>query len=161
MRRLTSFIGVMLLALQVSGWGTVFAASFCPHAAGIAQLAVMESHCGYRSAEPPHHAGSDHQAMQGMEMMPAVQQHDGGFSFPIGQFAATCLHCMERSNSPFTAVSPHVLSLQKHDAGTPVEKSAMPVASLINPFSPKFIATQNAPPGAAHRKHLLLGVFLI
>jgi len=153
----------MLLSLLVSGWGNVFAAAFCPHIASNHRKTMMEGHsCHLEMAEPSSHSASHQQAMNGMEMTtPAAQQQGDSRIIPVGQFIGTCSHCVEKDSSPVTASVSRELSSQKRDAGAPVEKSAMPVDTLTTFFSPKFVATQNAPPGTANRKHLLLGVFLI
>jgi hypothetical protein len=162
MRRLISFTGIILLALLVSGWSSIFAASFCPHAAGKKAAAMMEGHsCGREGAEQSHHSESQRQAMDGMEMMPAAKDDGDGAFVPVGQLIGTCSHCLGQNDSPITAANARELNVQKRDAGAPVAESAIPLAPPVVFFSPKFIATQNAPPGGANRKHLLLGVFLI
>ena len=115
--------------------------------------------CHREGAEQSSRSASHQQAMDGMEMMPAAQPNSE--VLPIGQFSGTCSHCMEKDSAPIAAAISRELNLQKHDAGASVEKSATPMATLTTFFSPKFVATQNAPPGTANRKHLLLGVFLI
>jgi hypothetical protein len=161
MRRLTSFTGIMLLSLLVSGWGNVFAAAFCPHIASKHRTRMMEGHsCHLEMTEPS--SPTSQQAMDGMEMTTPVAQRSGDSRIiPVGQFTGTCSHCLEKDNSPVTPAISRELSSQKRDAGASLEKSATPVAALTTFFSPKFVATQNAPPGTANRKHLLLGVFLI
>jgi hypothetical protein len=165
MRRLTSYTGIMLLSLLVSGWSNLFAAAFCPHVAGNKLPAMMrgmdDRSCHRESAEQTRHSEAHQPAMKGMLMMPAAQKPDSGTVVPVGQFSGTCSHCAGQDSSPRTAASSRELSLQKGDAGAAIEKSVMPVALHAAFFSPKFIATQNSPPGAANRKHLLLGVFLI
>src|SRR4051794_7595112 len=124
MRRFTSFAGVMLLALFVSGWGSALAASFCPHLAGKQLTAAMTGdHCGREGAGQADHSASHQQAMKGMEMTPAPQQRGDRETVTVGQLSGTCAHCLGQERSPVTAVAPRASSPQKHDAGAFVEES--------------------------------------
>ena len=160
MRRLISLIGIMLLSLSLSGWGSVLAAAFCPHLASKnLTTKIMAGSCHQMSEEQSSHSASHEQAMNGMRM--TAGRHDFDESVPVGQIFGTCSHCMDKEESPVAAGSSRELSPQKRDAGTSLAAQATLTASNTNFFQPKFIATQNAPPGAANRKHLIIGVFLI
>src|SRR4051794_4419622 len=112
MRRLISFIGIMLLSLLVSGWGNVFAAAFCPHIASKNPATMMKGPaCHRESAEQARPGESHQQAMDGMEMMPAARPN--GEVIAVGQFIGTCSHCMEKDSAPIAAASSRELSLQK------------------------------------------------
>jgi hypothetical protein len=155
-------MGIMLLSLLVSGWGNVFAAAFCPHDAGKnLTTKTNATSCHQMGEEQSSHSESHSRAMNGMEMLPVAQPEGQAEIIPVGQLIGTCTHCVGQENTPVTAATARELSLQKRDAGASVEKSAMSEVALTAFFSPKFVPTQNAPPGPANRKHLMLGVFLI
>jgi hypothetical protein len=156
MRRFTSFIGITLLSLLVSGWGNVLAATLCPHAMGEqAQVNVEKA--------ATHQHDSTQQAMDGMQMTPAPSaMHCDSKVASFHQPAGICTHCFDRNESPATSSSlQRELTLKKRDAGTIVRPEAATRTSLAIIYTPQFLPTQNAPPGSSNRKHLLLSVFLI
>ena len=167
MRRIVSYIGISLLALLVSGWGSVIAAALCPHA-GMSQPAAMaEDHsCCLAKLEQAgeHHKGAhQHEAAHGAKTVPVAAHHLHGSNAAValGQPQGTCAHCIGQNELPAAPASVRELTLQKRAASKAVGHTAVsftpPVAVYIEQFAP----TQHAPPGHASRKHLLLSVFLI
>ncbi len=168
MRRLISYIGISLLALLVSGWGSMLAAALCPHAGANQPQAVMEEHsaCHTKTEQPvEHHSGSrSSEAMHHATTMPkpALRLHGdsndnaAALTLPAG----TCTHCVEQNKLPATPSGALGTALQKQDAGKIIIQTATPV-SLPAVFSVQFAPTQHAPPGRTNRKHILLSVFLI
>jgi hypothetical protein len=154
MRRFTSFFGVMLLALLVSGWGNVLAATLCPHAMG-AQANVE------KAAMHQHH--SSEQEMGGMQMPQTGEAvHCDSKVAAFDQPAGICTHCLGQNDSPATSSSlQRELTLKKRDTGTIVKPEAIAAISPSIVHTQQFLPTQNAPPGSSNRKHLLLSVFLI
>ncbi|HEV7375686.1 MAG TPA: hypothetical protein VGN95_13265 [Pyrinomonadaceae bacterium] len=153
MRRFTSFFGITLLALLVSGWGNVLAATLCPHVMG-AQANVEKA--------ASHQHDSPQQAMGGMQMTHASESgHCASKVAAFDQPAGICTHCLSRNEFPATASSLRELTLKKRDAGTIVRPAASAATSLAIVYTPQFLPTQNAPPGPSNRKHLLVSVFLI
>jgi hypothetical protein len=156
MRRFTSFFGITLLMLLVSGWGNVLAATFCPHAMGAqAQVNVQ------KAAAPQH--DSPEQEMGGMQMTHASGAgHCDSKVTAFDQPAGICTHCFGQNEFPPASSSlQRELTLKKGDVGTIVKPEAITPISLSLVHTPQFLPTQNAPPGASNRKHLLLSVFLI
>ena len=164
MRRLVTYICITLLALLVSGWGSMLAAAFCPHARTIQPQAVAGSHsdCHAKTEKAAaHHSGSHQEAINGANMMPRpAPERNDGLRVALSQPAGTCTHCVGRSELPATAARVCAPSLQQRDDGRIVEQTATPL-SLPRIFYTQFTPTQHAPPGFAGRKHLLLNVFLI
>lgn len=155
MRRFTTFFGVTLLALLVSGWGNVLAATLCPHAmGGQAQENVKKA--------AAHQHDSSQQEMGGMQMTHASEAgHCDSKVAAFDQPAGICTHCLGQNESPTTSSSlQRELTLKKRDAGT-IVKPETTTTSLAIIYTPQFLPTQNAPPGSSNRKHLLLSVFLI
>jgi hypothetical protein len=154
MRRFTSFFGVMLLALLLSGWGNMLAATLCPHAMG--GQANVEKVATHQYDSPQQEMGE----MQ-MQHAPAAGHCDGKVA-AFDQPAGICTHCFGQNESPATSLSlQRELTLKKRDAGTIVRPATSAATSLAIVYTPQFLPTQNAPPGYQNRKHLLLGVFLI
>lgn len=93
--------------------------------------------------------------------MPATQVDGNSIIVPVGQVAGTCSHCVGQGSSTVTVASPREPGSQKRDANAPVKQLSTKTVSHAALFSQKFVPTQNAPPFAANRQYLLLGVFLI
>lgn len=160
MRRLVSIIGITLLALLVGGWGSVFAAAFCPHMAATA--AEDHSCCLAKIESAGEHHSNNHQATHGAKTeQTSAACHLHGDAAALSPVAATCAHCVGQNELPATPASVRELTLQKRGAGKMIGQAvtplALPLAVSIQPFAP----TQHAPPAPAGRKHLLLSVFLI
>jgi hypothetical protein len=171
MRRLVSFICISLLALLVSGWGSMLAAALCPHAgATLPQATLAEDHSGCHAKTEQakeHHSGSPgssrDEAMHDMKarQMPALRLHrDKSNIAALALPAGTCTHCVSQNELPSTPASARALTLQKRDAVRIVEKVTTPV-SLTAVFTPQFTPTQHAPPGLNNSRYILLSVFLI
>ena len=168
MRRLFSYISIILLTLLVSGWGSVLAATLCPHAGANQPQATLESHsaCHTKTEQAAeHHSGSraGSEAMHHAKTMPKPELRFHGSSNNAAALtlpAGTCTHCVEQNKLPATPTSALGSALQKHDAGKIIIQTAAPV-SLPAVFSVQFAPTQHAPPGRTNRKHILLSVFLI
>ena len=155
MRRFTSFFGITLLALLVSGWGNVLAATLCPHGMGGQAQVKVEKAVAHQ------HDSSQHE-MGGMQMTPSTTAgHCGSKVAALDQPAGICTHCFGQNESPVTSSSLRELTLKKRDAGIIFRPAASAAISLAIIYRPQFLPTQNAPPGDSNRKHLLLNVFLI
>jgi hypothetical protein len=156
MRRFTSFSGVMLLALLVSGWGNVLAATLCPHAMN----AQAQADVGKAAM---HRHDSSRQEMDGMQMAQTGETgHCDSKVAAFDQPAGICTHCLSRNESPATSSSlQRELTLKKRDTGKIVKPEAITATLPAIVHTPQFLPTQNAPPGSSNRKHLLLSVFLI
>jgi hypothetical protein len=170
MRHRIFLIGI-LLALSLSGWGGVVAAAFCAHDAARSSLMAEDHACCHAKLEPqtPHcNAASEspsHEAMtmSEMEAMPPVVEQAAGVAAEVwlGQAADVCSHCVSRSGlpTPFAIVrEPEQKRRDAQIAAPQLLKQALP---LVVSFAPNLTARQNAPPGAAARRHLLLNVFVI
>lgn len=160
MRRLTSYIGITLLALLLGGWGEAFAAALCPHA-------MSEDHacCREKIERVPakHHSGSHHQTTQGAkhEHRTHASHHRGTQATLVRAAGSSCAHCMGQRDLPTAPAGVRELTAQKSGAGKLAAHTtkilAQPAIVAISRFAP----TQHAPPGPAGRTHLLLSVFLI
>src|ERR1043165_447056 len=118
MRRLTSFMGITLLSLLVSGWGNVFAATFCPHNASKNLTTKFDAtSCHQMSEEQASHSAAHSQAMEGMQMMPETQQERQVKAIPVGQLIGTCSHCVGQERSPAPVAGERGLGLQKTCGG--------------------------------------------
>jgi hypothetical protein len=167
MRRFVSYIGISLLALLVSNWGSVIAAALCPHAGMSQSVEMAEDHSCCRAKlekAEEHHKGAHQEAAHGTKAKPTsnIHLHDSSSSnIALGQPAGACAHCVGQSELPYTHATVRELTLQKRDAGKMVKRTvilpAPPIAVAVAHLSPK----QHAPPGLSGRKHLLLSVFLI
>lgn len=168
MRRFVSCIGITLLALLVSGWGSMLAATLCPHAgADLSQAVLAEEHssCHAQTEQTQeHHSTSltnSSEAMHDAMPMPALRLHDdksniAALTLPAG----ACTHCISQNELPSTPASAQALTLQKRDAGKIVEQTATPI-SLPAVSIAQLTPTQHAPPGLTNSRHILLSVFLI
>lgn len=167
MRRFVSYIGIILLALLVSGWGSTLAAALCPHAGINQALPMAEDHSCHSlkietTAAPEPHQGEHHQARHELKVKPAAMSHQDGGQTALGQPAGACGHCVSQSELPIAPASMRELTLQKRDAGKPVvSQTTLPALPAMAVSVSRFVPSQHAPPGSASRKHLILGVFLI
>jgi hypothetical protein len=163
MRRIISYIGISLLALLMSGRGSLIAAAHCPHAGMSQPEAIAEDHscCLAKLVQAGEH--SHHEAAHGAKTVPVAAHHLHGSNAAValGQPHSTCAHCISQNELPNTPASARELILQKRAAGKAIGHAAVsftpPVAVYIKQFAP----TQHAPPGHASRKQILLNVFLI
>lgn len=167
MRRLVSYIGIILLALLVSGWSGTLAAACCPHAGMNQALPVAEEiscHSTKPETHPQHHQPATHHeaAHQLKVKMAAIPQLDSGNHAAIGQPAGNCAHCVGQSELPAAPASVRELTLQKTDEGKlVVNKTIQPALPVVPVSVSRFVPSQHAPPWLAARKQLIFGVFLI
>lgn len=172
MRRLVSFTGITLLALLVSGWGSMLAAALCPHAgANLPQAVLADEHSGCHAKNEQteeHHSGSrsssrNREDRHGMKagQMAALRLHgDKSKIAALTLPAGTCTHCVGQNELPSTPASAQALTLLKRDAGKIIVQPTTPM-SLPAAFTAQFAPTQHAPPGLTNHRHILLSVFLI
>ena len=163
MRRKISIIGVLLLALCVSGWSSALAAAIsCPHAKGEAPGAMVEqdhSCCRAKTAEAEAHCStSGHEAMAESRVMPVIDA--GAVKEAVAQPAESCAHCMDRPEVPATLTFCQANQI-KRSADAATARTAMPTAPFMVLFAPRVLSRQGSPPGTQARKHLLISVFII
>jgi hypothetical protein len=169
MRRKLSIIGLLLLALCVSGWSSVLAAAFnCRHAKGVESRATtahdnrsLQDHscCPAKAkhAQSPHcSAPQQHKAMGGIRVIPVASAHE----VAVGQPEETCTHCIDRPDLPATPTIGQTNQVKPNIDAAMLRESAR-LSTLVAPFAPPVQSRQGAPPFAANRKHLLFSVFLI
>ncbi|MDQ3820171.1 MAG: hypothetical protein M3362_21175 [Acidobacteriota bacterium] len=151
MRRPTSYTGILLLSLILSGSGNVLAAAFCPHA----QLPA----CCKKG--PMQDSTSSHEMMmEGMDMSAASAEADVN---SVGQPAGVCAHCMSHSDLPAKAVAA-VSTVEQSRRGfgaehpAPVQRQPLSSTAL---FAPLLSSRPHAPPGTRARRYLLISAFLI
>ena len=160
MRRLTSQIGIILLALLLGGWGEVFAVVLCPHAMGQDHACCREK---IESAPTEHHSGSHHQTAQGTkhEHRTHASHHRGTQATLVRAAGSSCAHCMGQRDLPAAPAGVRELTAQKSGAGKLAAHTTKILAQPATVTISRFAPTQHAPPGPAGRTHLLLSVFLI
>jgi hypothetical protein len=169
MRRFVSYLGIFLLALLVSGSGSVLAAALCPHAGSSqSQAAAAEDHACCRAKlekteAPRRHSHSSHQekAHCTKTSSASASHNHGGGGAVFKQATEACAHCIGRNELPATPASVRELTLQKRAASKMVGHTAVPAQPPTAISIAHFTPTQHAPPEPAIRKHLLLSVFLI
>ena len=165
MRRFVSYMGIILLALLLSGGGSVLAAMLCPHAGMNQALPMAEDHSlchAMLEAGSMHHQGHQQEAAHGAQMKTvAAPLLHANHSAALGQPVGTCAHCIGQSELPATPASVRELTLQKRDAGKLVGHTQAPTAAPVAVYVSQFAPVQHAPPGLAVRKHLIFSVFLI
>jgi hypothetical protein len=167
MRKFVSYIGIILLALLVSGWGSVLAVALCPHAGMNQALPVTEDHSCHstklETTSADHQQAAHHEAALDLKVKPVAvpQLHSGGHA-AIGKPSGNCAHCVGQSEFPAAPASVRELTLQKTDEGklvlTQTPLAALPAAAVS---VSRFVPSQHAPPWLAARKQLILCVFLI
>ena len=162
MRRKISIIGVLLLALCVSGWSSALAAALsCPHAKGEQSHAMAQDHscCHAQTMQAqPHCSTPEHEAMGDMQMMPVavVEVVAQAAVQPTG----SCAHCIERSDVPATPNARQANQI-KRNVDAAASRTPTPHAPFAALFTPTVLSRQGSPPGAQTRKHLLISLFLI
>ncbi len=185
--RLRSKLGwlFLLVPLLASGWGTVFAAAFCPHMAGVSKPLVdtadEDASCPAMQTMQTMHAKQEEPAQPEEPEMeshcsedaePAPAQHHAeseqnepaAFAesvSPLGAPCTPCTHCL----APSTPV-PAPLNLAN-------DKSAKRVTDLLKPDNFRSVEIQlpivparvcsrgGAPPGNSIRAFILHSTFLI
>jgi hypothetical protein len=152
MRRITSFIGIMLLALLASGWSNVLASALCRN--------MQTPDCCLMKTM--HDPASSHEAMAMDDMamtMPAAE----GEANQVGQPMQSCAHCLSSSNLPAKSVLV-VNSVQESKPNLGAAIAALftgPPVSFSPSFTPAIFSRQHAPPGTSAARHVLINVFLI
>ena len=161
MRRLTSHLGITLLALLLCGSGEAMASVFCPHAAGQEHACCPEK---IESAPAgKHHSGSHHAPARGAksEHRKHASHHRAAEAVSVWAAESSCVHCVSKGDSPAAPASVRELTAQKSGVGKLAALTtkilAQPPAVTVRRFTPR----QHAPPGPAGRTHLLLSIFLI
>ena len=168
MRPKLSIIGLLLLALCVSGWTSALAAALkCQHAAPRKSHAATahdkhtsqdHSCCRARVAHAQPHCSTpqQHKAMGGMRAMPVASAR----AVAISQPDQSCAHCIDRPEMPATPTVGQANQVNPNVDGARLRETAG-LAPLAAQFAPPVQSRQGAPPLAASRKHLLLSIFLI
>lgn len=156
MRRITSFIGIILLALLASGWSNVLATALCPNMQ-VASCCLMKMK--HKSASSHEAMAMDGMEMDSAEMMTAVDVEANS----ISQSTPACALCLNRSELPIKSV---VMVNLVRDSRR--DLSAAPDAAVpgsLAPFSSLFAlpvtSRQHAPPVTSTSRHVLINVFLI
>lgn len=173
MRHRTLLTSLLLAALLLGGWGGVVAAAFCAHD-GAQRAAMTEEHdCCRAQLEQQHkehcdaasNASPSHEAMTMGEMettaAAAATQQSADAVVALNQLDEACLHCVSRRDVPTTFVIARQPEQKKRDASFAAPPQLLLLAAPVHSFAPTLNATQNAPPGVAARRHLLIGVFII
>lgn len=151
MRRPTSYTGILLLSLILSGSGNVLAAAFCTHA----QLPACCKTKSMQDSMPSHEM-----TMEGMDMSAASAEADIN---SVGQPAGVCAHCMSHSDLPakaVAAVSTVEQSRRDLSAGNPALAQRKPLSSTAL-FAPLLSSRPHAPPGTRAPRYLLISALLI
>ena len=169
MRRQLLFIGILLCALTLGGWGHVAAIALCPHAARASvDAAAMPAEamemdgdhacCPAKNGVADEHcSGSAGEATSKAEAMP--QANDEAQS--RAQLAESCLHCISRNPLPTAPVSMREAERNSSEMSRAASQEIKPLAPPAAKFLSAIIPVQGAPPRPPNRKHLLLSVFLI
>lgn len=164
MRRLISHLGIILLALFISGWGNVLAIACCPHNLTNQQKAttvgqschdVKSTNAGTKDSI------SDHHATHGSTTEPAATAGPNEYDAALDRNAGTCTHCIGDGDLPATQGSVREFVLQKRGSDKLIAQSTPLSAEPVGFTISRFVPTQHAPPGSAGDKHLLLSVFRI
>jgi hypothetical protein len=155
--------GIVLLALFAGGWGSVIAATLCPHMAQDHRCCPVERN--------PAHAAHAHDSMKhtdgmgDMDMSGASESADAADGVVADSLAVPdgdCEHCMGRREVPATPVAATYVSLGRQGADAAPLRPAARLTELSLSFTPPVSARQHAPPGpATTARHVLIGVFLI
>ena len=174
----------ILSALLLCGWGGVFAAAVCPHAAthlcclarlkpkeekataphchkqsesrGDAHEAAQNSHDALHTSQPSHETA--HAAREGRAEGGPVRE-GARAAWAVGSFGS-CAHCVNRPERPNAPVKSSGVEGARREQSRPVRHVHAPQTPAFASFAPSVIPVQGSPPGST-RLHLLLGVFLI
>jgi hypothetical protein len=156
MRRVTSFIGITLLALLASGWGNALAAALCPKMQVASCCLTKTTH----DSAPSHEAmAMDGMTMDSMAMMPAAEAEANS----AGQPAASCAHCLSSPDLPFkSVVTVNSVRESERNLSAPIAAPVLrSLAEFSSSFAPPISSRQHAPPGSSTSLHVLINVFLI
>jgi hypothetical protein len=176
MRRYVQILGLVVLALAASGWGSIVAAVLCPHAnssalkQGAAESMAVEQACHAVKPEtlakpdchdsdteqPEAAAGTD--ATETPREMPVAARY-GGPALALPQ-NVPCTHCLSRPEVPTSTVIARQQAEPKRSL-EPVAGQALTLAIPRQSFAMPVLYRQGAPPGSFIPKHLLTGILLI
>jgi hypothetical protein len=163
MRRQLLFIGILLCALTLSGWGSVASVALCPHAVSAAAAAAEamkmdDDHacCPSKDAGADEHCSGE--ATGEMEAMPGMESHE-----PLGlaRIDESCRHCVSHNSLPTAPFSMRESQRNGSEDSRPASQEVKALAPPAAKFPSAIIPVQGAPPVQPNRKHLLLSVFLI
>lgn len=170
MRRCLQIFGLIVLALVAGGWGSIFAAAFCPHMNGqIAGAAMAErmsaalACCPEKiesSAKPSCHESAMEQEPSGDAKSAHLPANGAKSSAPFGLAEDACAHCMGRAELPASTIVARRNVELKRDVETATTQALRintPPISFTRPVSYR----QGAPPGSLRPKRLLIGLLLI
>jgi hypothetical protein len=156
-------IGIVLLTLFAGGWGSVIAATLCPH--------MAQDHSCCPVAQSPANTTHTHQSMKHMDGMsdmdmsgPSENADDtdsiiaNSLAGPVGN----CGHCMGRSENPATPAASTSVGLGRQGTDIVPFQPAPQLVELDLSFALPVSARQHAPPKlSATARHVLISVFLI
>ena len=158
-RKFTSVAILLFMLLLSSGSGVLAAALFCPHLQGDGHAMGNDHTCCRAKVKHAqiHGSAAHHEAMGDMEMEPAVADSEINL---LGQPAASCTHCMGRTELPTKRVKAREPNQKRPGTDAP-QRQTTPLAPMAASYAPPVAPMQGAPPGLSTRKHLLIGVLLI
>lgn len=145
----------MILALLLSAWGNVFAASLCPH--------TEQSHacCHARVVSRP----ECHKGMTGMRADDAhgerVAERESAVE-SAGRPTEQCAHCMGHSQLPASPAS--LREADQTNRGSKLSLTLLParLCALVAAFTRTTASREHSPPGAeGSSRHVLVNVFRI
>ena len=156
-----------IIALLASGWGSVLAATMCPHegcmtavaakrhsASQAEGLSSQKGHCSGSTEQPKNQ--SHEEAAPASAELPTKKRFDAPH-----QPTSDCFHCMGAPALPVRSSDESVPSQTHHDAGVASPNvTRTPVVPRVASF-PAITPTQGSPPTPAEPKYLLIQVFLI
>ncbi|HEY6187233.1 MAG TPA: hypothetical protein VIW80_06135 [Pyrinomonadaceae bacterium] len=163
MRRQLLFVGILLCALTLSGWGSVASVALCPHAvratAAAAEVMKMDDDhacCPSKDAVADEHCSGE--AAGEMEAMPGMTSNEPG---GLARIDESCRHCVSHNSVPTAPFSMRESQRNGSEDSRPASHEVKALAPPAAKFLSVIIPVQGAPPGQPNRKHLLLRVFLI
>ncbi|MBD0370514.1 MAG: hypothetical protein ICV60_06735 [Pyrinomonadaceae bacterium] len=162
MRRYVQILGLVMLALAASGWGSVVAAVLCPHANSLAAKTVAARKAKPEKAAKPHchDSAMEQEATAEAKETRAVPGKTGGSVALALRQDAPCTHCLSKPETPASTVMARQQVEQKRSLEAAALQSSLPVVPAQS-FAKPVLYRQGAPPGSNIPKHLLTGVLLI
>jgi hypothetical protein len=165
-QRRNIFIGLLLCALALSGWGSVLAAALCPHGmkasvpistpTGTGEHATCHAESNKAAA---HHSAPQHEAIAGMATEAAPQTKEA--SRTLETPSQSCWHCISHSNLPAAPVSPRESQSNTRETNQTAAEDKVTFAPPVVRFVPAVLPVQGSPPGQLVAKYLLLNTFII
>jgi hypothetical protein len=145
----------MILALLLSAWGNVFAASLCPR--------TEQGHacCHARVVSRP----ECHEGMTGMRAGDAhserVSERESAVE-SVGQPTEPCAHCMGHSQLPASPASLREAGQTNRGSKLSLTLPSARLSALVAAFTRTTTAGEHSPPGAeGSSRHVLVNVFRI